>query len=84
MGRKWPSGGKSRREKPATWKSYECGVHGPLTALVRVVDQQANASQQADDHNSTEVKGGKIVTKWTVKKSSEKGSKRHLEIEKVP
>jgi hypothetical protein len=59
-------------------------VHGPITALVRVVDQQANASQQADDHNSTEVKGGKIVTKWTVKNRSKKGPKTTIEIEKVP
>jgi predicted translin family RNA/ssDNA-binding protein len=35
----------SRTEKPATYKTCECGVHEPLTALVRVVDQQAKAEE---------------------------------------
>jgi hypothetical protein len=36
------------------------------------------------DRNSTEVKGGKIVTKWTVKNPSKKGSKTTLVGQKVP
>jgi hypothetical protein len=36
------------------------------------------------DHKSTEVKGGKIMVKCTVKNPSKKGPKRHLEIQKVP
>jgi hypothetical protein len=36
------------------------------------------------DRNSTEVKGGKIVTKWTVKNPPKNRAQTTIDIEKVP